>query len=96
MAVYGSYLVHNWVDYPYDLRCVCSILFLNIVEPTQRRYIRNPNEQEFNAGKMLVFTSDEEKYDDDTFVPVQVKAGRNSQQLDLNMCSFIIWTHVFT
>ncbi|CAF1177580.1 unnamed protein product [Didymodactylos carnosus] len=45
------------------------------LKPTQRRYIRNPNQQEFNEGKVLIFT-EEEQYDDSAFVPVEIKAGR--------------------
>jgi hypothetical protein len=38
--------------------------------------IRNPNEQEFNEGKVLIYTGEEEQYDSSAFVPVEVKAGR--------------------
>ncbi|CAF2984564.1 unnamed protein product [Rotaria sp. Silwood2] len=41
---------------------------------TKRRCIRNPNEQEFNDGKVLIFQGEEE-YDDSAFIPVEVKAG---------------------
>jgi len=44
-------------------------------KPTKRRLIRNPNEQEFNEGKVLIFTGEEDQYDDSAFVPVEVKAG---------------------
>ncbi|CAF0770477.1 unnamed protein product [Adineta steineri] len=43
--------------------------------PINRRYVRNPNEQEFNNGQMLIFTGTEDKYDDKDFVPVEIKAG---------------------
>lgn len=43
--------------------------------PIKRRYIRNPNEQEFNDGKMLMFRGTESDYDEQAFVPVEIKAG---------------------
>lgn len=43
--------------------------------PIQRRYIRNPNQEEFNAGKMLIYEGEPETYDDNAFVPVEIKAG---------------------
>ncbi|CAF0837011.1 unnamed protein product [Adineta ricciae] len=43
--------------------------------PINRRYIRNPNEQEFNEGKMLIFKGTEDQYDDKDFVPVEIEAG---------------------
>jgi len=45
------------------------------LKTTQRRCIRNPNEQEFNEGKMLIFTGEEDQYDNSAFVPVEIKAG---------------------
>jgi ectoine hydroxylase-related dioxygenase (phytanoyl-CoA dioxygenase family) len=42
----------------------------------QERYIRNPNEKEFNEGKALIYVGEKEKYDKNAFVPVQVKAGK--------------------
>lgn len=48
------------------------------IEPIKRRYIRNPNQEEFEQGKMLVYTGEaEETYDDKDFVPVEVKAGNH-------------------
>jgi len=44
-------------------------------KPVRRRYIRNPNHNEFNDGKMLIFEGTEEDYDEKAFVPVEVKAG---------------------
>ncbi|UJR17595.1 hypothetical protein I4U23_004491 [Adineta vaga] len=44
------------------------------LESTKRHYIRNPNEQEFKEGKLLVSIG-EEHYDEESFVPVEVKAG---------------------
>lgn len=44
-------------------------------KPINRRYVRNPNQDEFNAGKILIFKGDEETYNDADFVPVEVKAG---------------------
>ncbi|CAF5069657.1 unnamed protein product, partial [Rotaria magnacalcarata] len=42
--------------------------------PTQRHYIRNPNEQEFNEGKLLI-NMGEDQFDENAFIPVEVKAG---------------------
>ncbi|CAF3684280.1 unnamed protein product [Rotaria socialis] len=44
-------------------------------QPIKRRYIRNPNQEEFDEGKMLVYVGETEQYDDKDFVPVEVKAG---------------------
>ena len=46
-----------------------------VIEPIQRRYIRNSNEQEFNDGKMLIFKGEVDQYDASAFVPVEIKAG---------------------
>lgn len=43
---------------------------------SNRRRIRNPNEQEYNEGNVLIFTGQEEQHDDNAFVPAEVKAGR--------------------
>ncbi|CAF1232277.1 unnamed protein product [Adineta ricciae] len=43
-------------------------------ESAKRRYIRNPDENEYKQGKLLVFKG-EEQYDEKRFVPVEVKAG---------------------
>ncbi|UJR28447.1 hypothetical protein I4U23_009687 [Adineta vaga] len=40
-----------------------------------RRYIRNPNKEEFDNGKMLIYEGDEDQYDDKEFVPVEIAAG---------------------
>jgi hypothetical protein len=45
------------------------------LETAQRRYIRNPNKQECSEGKLLI-TTGEDHYDNNDFVPVQVKAGQ--------------------
>ena len=45
--------------------------------PIKRRYIRNPNEEEFNEGKMLIFNGNDDQYDEKDFVPVEIKAGKN-------------------
>lgn len=58
-------------------------------EPIQRRYIRNPNEEEFNDGKMLTFVGTEERYDDQSFVPVEIKAGNRSQSNNSKMQVYI-------
>ena len=39
------------------------------------RFIRNPNKEEFDAGKYLIYTKDNVNYDEKDFVPVPVKAG---------------------
>ncbi len=43
--------------------------------PIKRRYIRNPNQQEFNEGKILIFNGNDDQYDEKAFVPVEIKAG---------------------
>jgi hypothetical protein len=55
--------------------CICSRQIIQHLEPTQRRFIRNPNEQEFNEGKVLIYT-EEEEYDNSAFVSAEIKAGR--------------------
>jgi phytanoyl-CoA hydroxylase len=40
-----------------------------------RRFIRNPNKEEFNAGKYLIYTDNMPEYDADQFVAAPVKAG---------------------
>ena len=55
---------------------MCTYLLHRHLEPTQRRFIRNPNEQEFNEGKMLFYTEEEEEYDNNAFVPAEIKTGR--------------------
>jgi hypothetical protein len=74
MAVYGSFLVHTIVRNDSDKCRQDSMSFLGAI---QRRYIRNPNQQEFDDGKMLIFTGDQVQYDAQSFVPVEVKAGRH-------------------
>ena len=59
--------------------------YFHPIEPIQRRYIRNPNEEEFNDGKMLTFVGTEERYDDQSFVPVEIKAGTRSQSNNSKM-----------
>lgn len=45
--------------------------------PLSRRFIRNPNKDEFNAGKYLIYVElDSTEYDETKFVPVEVKAGK--------------------
>lgn len=45
--------------------------------PLATRMIRNPNKEEFDAGKFLIYTNGLPKfmYEDNLFVPVAVKAG---------------------
>lgn len=43
--------------------------------PLARRFIRNPNKEEFEAGKHLVYVGDQPTYDESAFVSVPVKAG---------------------
>jgi hypothetical protein len=45
----------------------------------QQRYIRNSNEKEFNEGKKLILVGEEEKFDENAFVPVEVKAGNMNE-----------------
>jgi phytanoyl-CoA hydroxylase len=40
-----------------------------------RRFIRNPNKEEFDQGKYLIYTSDLPQYDEEKFVHVPIKAG---------------------
>jgi phytanoyl-CoA hydroxylase len=40
-----------------------------------RRFIRNPNKEEFDAGKYLIYSNENSKYDENEFVAVPVKAG---------------------
>lgn len=58
--------------------------FLSSV-PIKRRYIRNPNQEEFNDGKMLIFNGTENQYDEKAFVPVEIKAGWNSIKILLKL-----------
>ena len=66
----------------FDHACLCSV-------PIKRRYIRNPNEQEFNEGKMLIFRGTEDQHDEKAFVPVEIKAGKNKDSF-LNLSKFIL------
>jgi len=43
--------------------------------PIKRRYIRNPNQQEFNEGEMLIYEGKDDQFDEKAFVPVEIKAG---------------------
>lgn len=43
--------------------------------PLARRFIRNPNKEEFDQGKFLIYTSDLPQYDEEKFVHVPIKAG---------------------
>jgi hypothetical protein len=47
------------------------------IAPILRRYIRNPNQQEFDDGKMLIYNGKDDQYDEKTFIPVEIKAGEN-------------------
>ena len=40
-----------------------------------RRFIRNPNKEEFDAGKFLIYDGEQPEYDESAFVKVPVKAG---------------------
>lgn len=45
--------------------------------PLSRRFIRNPNKEEFDAGKYLIYDElDSTQYDESKFVPAEVKAGK--------------------
>ncbi len=96
-AVFGSFLVPIWVGF---FTYVCSWQIREHLEPTQRRYIRNPNKQEFDEGKVLIYTGEEEQYDQNAFVPLEVKAGRiveedlfDSQNLISRWCHSHSWSH---
>ena len=39
------------------------------------RFIRNPNKEEFESGKYLIYTNTAPAYNPNDFVPVPVKAG---------------------
>jgi len=52
------------------------VCFFSYLEPINQRYIRNPNQEEFNEGKMLIFKGNNDQYDDKDFVPVEIKAGK--------------------
>ena len=39
------------------------------------RFIRNPNKEEFENGKHLIYTDEVPEYQEDQFVPVECKAG---------------------
>lgn len=43
--------------------------------PLSRRFIRNPNKEEFNQGKYLIYDGESPKYDESKFVAVPIKAG---------------------
>lgn len=44
--------------------------------PLARRFIRNPNKEEFEAGKCFQYVElDSTPIDESKYVPVQVKAG---------------------
>ena len=55
--------------------CIYSREIRQHLVSSNRRRIRNPNGQEYNDGNVLIFTGQEEKHDDNTFVPVEIKAG---------------------
>jgi ectoine hydroxylase-related dioxygenase (phytanoyl-CoA dioxygenase family) len=60
----------KWLEY--------FILFFCFVKvPIKRRYIRNPNQEEFNEGKILIFNGNDDQYDEKDFIPVEIKAGKN-------------------
>ena len=40
-----------------------------------RRFIRNPNKEEFDAGKLLIHTNGEPVVDEEEYISVPVKAG---------------------
>ena len=40
------------------------------------RFIRNPNKEEFESGKYLIYTNTARTYNTNDFVPVPVKAGK--------------------
>jgi ectoine hydroxylase-related dioxygenase (phytanoyl-CoA dioxygenase family) len=44
-------------------------------KPIKSRFIHNPDEKEFNEGRMFVMVGKDDSYDHAEFVPVEVKAG---------------------
>ncbi len=72
MAVSSLYLVHICVRF---FLYICLQRMRWCLETAKRRYIRNPNEN-FNAGEELIFVGEAEQFDDNAFVPVEVKAGK--------------------
>lgn len=44
--------------------------------PIKRRYIRNPNQKEFDEGNMLLYVGKDDEYDEKDFIPVEIKAGK--------------------
>ncbi len=61
------------------------VFFSSSKVPIKRRYIRNPNEEEFNEGKMLIFNGNDDQYDEKAFVPVEIKAGKYSYEKFLKL-----------
>jgi len=59
------------------IRIFYLFIFFCFKEPIKRRYIRNPNQQEFNEGKMLIFNGNDDQYNEKDFIPVEIKAGKN-------------------
>ena len=50
-------------------------IFNELIGRLDNRFIRNPNKEEFDNGKYLVYTNSNPAYDPNDFVPVPVKAG---------------------
>ena len=72
---------HKGILYTNILVCLLEYLlkfvfyFLIKQGPLDVRFIRNPNKEEFDNGKYLIYTKDSPKYDPSSFVSVPVKAG---------------------
>jgi len=49
-----------------------------------RRWIRNTNKDEFDSGKCLIYTAEEPTLDDQDFVAVPVRAGKELSFLFLS------------
>ena len=58
--------------------------FLKDKAGLSRRWIRNMNRDEFDAGKCMIYTADEPNLDDNDFVAVPVKAGKITVTIGLN------------
>ncbi len=59
------------------IRIFYLFIFCFIKVPIKRRYIRNPNQEEFNEGKILIFNGNDDQYNEKDFIPVEIKAGKN-------------------
>jgi hypothetical protein len=56
--------------------------FLKDKAGLSRRWIRNTNRDEFEAGKCMIYTADEPILDDNDFVAMPVKAGKITVKIE--------------